>query len=184
MTSRYVISKYVSSMMYFLKSIFLVIIMTIEIGICLIGELLSPIARCIVKRIEVYKSNKILHYVVQKGGWMMHKESGSWNWWFIRRDKLYCDEQKIMEIVQDHVNSTTKEKYKGCTLIVRIYHLVKTKKICEVAFRIEKEGKTMHDFRLSDKEMSMLEYNIRRLPMKEEYISNDECYAQTIAINL
>lgn len=69
MTSRYVISKYVSSMMYFLKSIFLVIIMTIEIGICLIGELLSPIARCIVKRIELYKSNKILHYVVQKG-WM------------------------------------------------------------------------------------------------------------------
>ena len=43
MTSRYVISKYVSSMMYFLKSIFVVIIMTIEIGICLIGELLSPI---------------------------------------------------------------------------------------------------------------------------------------------
>ena len=63
--------------------------MTIEIGICLIGELLSPIARCIVNRKEVYKSNKILHYVVQKGGWMMHKESGSWNWWFIRRDKMY-----------------------------------------------------------------------------------------------
>ena len=30
----------------------------------------------------------------------------------------------------------------------------------------------------------MQEYTIRRLPMKEEYISNDECYAQTIAINL
>ena len=87
MTSRYVISKYVSSMMYFLKSIFLVIIMTIEIGIYLIGELLSPIARCIVKRIELYKSNKILHYVEQKSGWMMHKETGSRNWCFIRRDK-------------------------------------------------------------------------------------------------
>lgn len=51
-----------------------------------------------------------------------------------------------------------------------------------MAFRIEKDGEAKQKFRLSDKEMSRIEYEIRNLPIETEYVSFDTCDGRIINI--
>lgn len=182
MTNRYVISKYVSFYLWRLN----VIVSTLA---SLLYELLSitisPLTNLVKKAInhckERYYKQKTYHYVASDGGWMKRSTS-EWEWWFVRSHKIYCAEERVEAIAHHIANDTMKERFAGCSLNVRIYHSARTRKICEVAFRIEKDGEAKHKFRLSDKEMSRIEYEIRNLPIETEYVSFDTCDGRVINI--
>lgn len=182
MTNRYVISKYVSFYLWRLN----VIVSTLASLLYeLLSIIISPLTNLVKKAInhckERYYRQKTYHYVVSEGGWMKRRTS-EWDWWFVRSNKLYCTEERVEAIAHQIADTTMKEKFSGCCLNVRIYHSARTRKICEVAFRVEKDGKVKHTNRLSDREMSRIEYEIRHLPIQTEYVSFDTCDGRIINI--
>ena len=103
------------------------------------------------------------HYTLRKGWWI--KRITSDTKWFRENSGAYCDRRQVTDIITREAAETMRTQYAGCVLRVRISYSSMTRGVRYVEFRTERDGKPVPWCRLSNREMSRIEHQIRRLPI-------------------